>query len=80
MTTEVAAAYNGEFQGFGFGISGGYADESGPNNDVWNVGGYASASGFTLAGGYQDAGEPTQMARLLAKLSTLVRCTKRAHG
>ncbi len=52
----VAAAYNGEFQGFGFGISGGYADESGPNNDVWNVGGYASASGFTLAGGYQDAG------------------------
>ena len=33
-----------------------YADENGPDNDVWNVGAYVAASGFTLAGGYQDAG------------------------
>ena len=50
----VGAAYNGEFGDFGLGISGGYADESGPNNDVWNIGGYVSFSGFTVAGGYQD--------------------------
>ncbi len=52
----IAAAYNGEFDGVGFGVSGGYADESGPNNEVYNVGGYISYSGFILAGGYQDAG------------------------
>ncbi|MEM7547975.1 MAG: porin [Pseudomonadota bacterium] len=50
----IAAAYNGEIQGVGVGISGGYADEDGPNNDVYNIGGYVSFSGFTLAGGYQD--------------------------
>lgn len=48
------AAYNGDIQGVGVGISGGYADEGGPNNDVWNVGGYVSYAGFTVAGGYQD--------------------------
>lgn len=50
----VGAGYNGEFQNFGFGVHGGYADEEGANNDVWAVGAYVSASGFTVAGGYQD--------------------------
>ncbi|MEL7464590.1 MAG: porin [Pseudomonadota bacterium] len=53
----VAAAYNGEFDGFGFGVNGGYADEDGADNDVWAVGAFVSASGFTLAGGYQNAGD-----------------------
>ena len=52
----IAAAYNGEFDGFGFGVNGGYADEEGANNDVWAVGAYVSVASFTLAGGYQDAG------------------------
>lgn len=50
------AAYNGQIQGVGVGISGGYADENGARNDVYNIGGYISLSGFTVAGGYQDAG------------------------
>lgn len=52
----VAGAYNGEFDGFGIGVHAGYADENGPNNDVWAVGAYVTAAGFTLGGGYQDAG------------------------
>lgn len=50
----VGAAYSGEYEGFGLGVHGGYADEEGPNNDVWAIGAYVSASGLTLAGGYQD--------------------------
>ena len=52
----VAFAYNSEFEGFGVGVSAGYADANGSDNDVYNVGGYVSTAGFTLAGGYQDAG------------------------
>ena len=52
----VAGAYEGEFSGVAIGVSAGYADENGPDNDVWGVGGFIGASGFTLAGGYQDAG------------------------
>ncbi len=51
----VGAAYNGDFGDFGVGISGGYGDGDGANNDVWNIGGNVSFGGFTLAGGYQDA-------------------------
>ncbi|MEM7546480.1 MAG: porin [Pseudomonadota bacterium] len=53
----IAAAYNGEVRGIGLGLSGGYADENGPDNAVWNVGGYVSFAGVTVAGGYQDAGD-----------------------
>lgn len=53
----IAAAYEGEFENFGFGLSGGYADSDGPNNDVWNVGGFVSTGGFTFAGGYQDGAD-----------------------
>ena len=43
-----AAAYEGDFEGFGFGLSGGYADANGPNNDVWNVGGFVSKDDVLL--------------------------------
>ncbi|MEL7466612.1 MAG: porin [Pseudomonadota bacterium] len=50
----VGGAYNGEFGDIALGISAGYADEQGPNNDVWSVGGYVGFGGFAIAGGYQD--------------------------
>lgn len=53
------AAYDGNFGDFGFGISGGYADQdsNGANlDDQWHIAGNVSFSGFTIAGGYEDDG------------------------
>jgi hypothetical protein len=52
----VGAVYEGEFDGFGFGIGGGYNTSDDNGSDQWQVGGNISASGFTLALHYQDQG------------------------
>jgi outer membrane protein OmpU len=48
------AAFSTDVDGFGFGISGGYVDLDGPNNESWSVGANVSAGGFTIAGIYED--------------------------
>jgi hypothetical protein len=52
----VGAVYSGDFNGFGVGISGGYADSDGSDMETWHVGGNVSSSGFTLAVHYEDNG------------------------
>lgn len=48
------AAFSTDFDGFGFGISGGYVDSDGANNDSWSVGANVSGGGFTVAGIFED--------------------------
>jgi predicted porin len=52
----VGAVYSGDFNGFGVGVSAGYADSDGSDMETWHVGGNVSSSGFTLAVHYEDNG------------------------
>jgi predicted porin len=54
----VGAVYEGDFNGFGVGISAGYADSDGSDMETWHVGGNVSTSGFTVAVHYEDNGGP----------------------
>ena len=49
----VGASYNGDFGDFGFGISAGYTDDF-RGTDLITIGANVSASGFTLAGTYEN--------------------------
>jgi len=51
----VGAYYQGDFDGFGFGISGGYTDGSG-QNDIATFGANIGAAGFKIAGTYEADG------------------------
>lgn len=51
----VGARYQGDFDGFGFGISGGYTDGSG-QNDIATFGANVGAAGFKIAGTFEDDG------------------------
>lgn len=50
----VGANFSTEVDGFGFGISGGYTDQDGANNDAYTVGANISVGGFTVAGTFED--------------------------
>ncbi|MGB0506376.1 MAG: porin [Pikeienuella sp.] len=50
----LGANYSGDFDGFGFGVSAGYTDSEGNNNETWTIGANVSAAGFTLAGTFED--------------------------
>lgn len=53
----IGASYNGDFGDFGFGISAGYTGDH-PGGDLITVGANVSASGFTVAGSYENT-DPT---------------------
>lgn len=50
----IGAQYKGEFGDFGYGLSGGYSDRDGSNNEIITVGANASFAGFTVAGTFED--------------------------
>ncbi|MGB0507210.1 MAG: porin [Pikeienuella sp.] len=50
----VGANFSTEVDGFGFGMSGGYTDAAGANNDTYTVGANLSAGGFKIAGTFED--------------------------
>ncbi len=59
-STVLTAAYNGEHENIGFGVSAGYSfntsfDETSDNNiQAWNIGARITMNNFTLAGSYKD--------------------------
>lgn len=58
----VGASYSGDFEGFSFGVSGGYDTADGLADDIWSVGLTAGASGFTVGVHYLDSAATGQIA------------------